>query len=270
MDESQTFELLPTGKTHISFSEVRDWKDCSFRHKLKYVKKIDLGRPGPLLDFGTAVHASCENFLKTRAMNAKIATDIIESVWDKNKLLDGFDPKSLPNFLAEANSILEDVPSFMDKTFPEWEFLDAEHQLYEPIDGHKQAFKGFIDGVIKCKNSKGKDIVWLIDWKTTSWGWGRDKKEDPMVRTQLILYKNYWSSKMKIDPKNVRCAFVLLKRSAKPGNHCELVTTSVGDVTTGRSLKVINNMISCVKKGVAIKNKASCTYCDYKATEHCP
>ncbi len=264
------YEELPTGKKHISFSEVRDWKDCSFRHKLKYVQKIDLGKPGPLLDFGTAVHASCENFLKTRKMDASIATKMIESVWKKNVLIEGFEPKTLPNFIAEANSILADVPTFVDQTFPNWEFLDAEHQLYEPIDGQPHAFKGFIDGVIRAKNSRNKDVVWLLDWKTTSWGWGREKKEDPMVRAQLVLYKNFWSEKMKVDPKDVRCAFVLLKRSAKPGNHCELVTTSVGDVTTGRSLKVLNNMLACVKKGVAIKNRASCQYCDYKGTEHCP
>src|SRR5690348_365947 len=105
MADEKKFELLPTGKSHISFSEVRDWKDCSFRHKLKYIKKIDLGKPGPLLDFGTAVHASCENFLKTRKMDASIATNMIENVWKKNVLIEGFEPAGMPNFIAEATSI---------------------------------------------------------------------------------------------------------------------------------------------------------------------
>lgn len=268
-DPNPKFVDLPTGKPHVSFSEIREWKECSFRHKLKFVLKIDLGKPGPLMDFGTAVHASCEKFLRTRVMDPSIATDMIKKVWEKNKDLVGFEPAGLPKFLKEAEDICADVPKWMEETFPEWEFVDAEHYLYEPIEGHPHAFKGFIDGVIRCKNAKGKWLFWLIDWKTTSWGWNTYKKSDDMVRAQLVLYKNYWAVKTGNDPKDVRCGFVLLKRAAKPGAHCELITTSVGDVTTGRSLKIINNMVTSVKKGIALKNRASCTYCDYKDTPHC-
>jgi len=270
MNATQTqFEDLPTGKPHVSFSEIRDWSDCSFRHRLKFVQKIVEFRPGPLMDFGTACHASCENFLKTRVMDPAIATDMIKKVWEKHKEYPGFEPSTIPGFIKEAEDILADVPSWMEKTFPNWEFIDAEHQLYEPIAGHPHAFKGFIDGVITCKGPKNKQLVWLIDWKTTGWGWTKYKKSDSMVSAQLVLYKNFWSAKTGTDPKDVRCGFVLLKRSAKPGAHCELLTTSAGAVTTGRSLKVINNMIGSVKKGIAIKNRTSCTYCDYRETEHC-
>lgn len=258
---------LPTGKPHISFSEYRDWKDCSYRHKLKHVKKIDLGKPGPLLDFGTAVHAACEQFLKTRVMDASIATKMIASAWEKNKDVKGFEPATVPVFQNEATNILADVPAFMEETFPGWEYIDAEHQLYETIEGHPHAFKGFIDGIIRTKDKK--DLVWLIDWKTTSWGWDMRKKTDETVRTQLVLYKTFWARKMGVDLKDIRCGFVLLKRSAKPNQHCELVPTSVGEVTANKSLKVINNMLSSVKKGIALKNRSSCTYCEYHKTEHC-
>lgn len=268
-DPNPQYELLPTGKPHVSFSELREWKDCSYRHKLHQIMKIDMFKPGPLMDFGTACHASCENFLRTRVMDPKIATDMIRAMWEKNKDFKGYEPAGLPKFIAEAEAILADVPAWMEETFPGWEFIDAEHQLYEPIEGSKQAFKGFIDGVIKCISPKGKVLYWLIDWKTTSWGWTADKKSDVMIRAQLILYKNFWSKKTGTDPKDVRCGFVLLKRAAKPGAHCELLAASVGEVSTERSLKVINNMLSSVKKGIAIKNRASCTYCDYKDTIHC-
>jgi hypothetical protein len=260
---------LPTGKPHISFSEIRTWKECSYRHKLQHVLKIDLGKPGPLMDFGTAVHASCENFLKTRVMDVSIATNLIKSVWEKNKDIEGFELSTIDKFIKEATDILADVPKWMDESFPNWEFIDAEHYLYEPIDGHPHAFKGFIDGVIKCNSSKNKPIIWLIDWKTTSWGWSMDKKTDDMIKSQLILYKNFWTNKTQTNPKDVRCGFVLLKRAAKPGNHCELISVSVGDVTTNRSLKIVNNMLSSVKRGIAIKNRSSCTYCEYKDTPHC-
>lgn len=267
--EKPKFELLPTGKAHISFSELRDWRDCSYRHKLKYVMKIDLGRPGPLLDFGTAVHASCEDFLKTREMKPQIAVDMIREIWEKNKEVKGFEPATVEGYVKEAQDILADVPAWMDETFPDWEFVDAEHYLYEAIDNKPHAFKGFIDGIIKCKGARGKMLFWLLDWKTTGWGWSAEKKGDPMVCAQLVLYKNFWSQKTGTDPKMVRCGFVLLKRSAKKDKHCELVTTSVGEVTTTRSLTVINSMLGSVKKGIAIKNRLACTFCDYYGTEHC-
>lgn len=260
---------LPTGKPHVSFSEIRDWKECGYRHKLKHVQKIDLGKPGPFMDFGTAVHSACEKFLRTRVMDAAIATDAIRKSWEKNAGIEGFEPEKLQGFLNEADGILADVPSWLEETFPGWVFIDAEHLLYEPIEGQEQAFKGFIDGVISCKGPRGNDLVWLLDWKTTSWGWDVRKKGDDLVRAQLVLYKNFWSTKTDTDPKVVRCGFVLLKRSAKPGKHCELVTASVGDVTTGRSLTVVNNMLSSVKKGIALKNRNSCQYCDYHNTEFC-
>lgn len=275
--EQAKYTNLPTGKPHVSFSEMRTWKECSYRHKLQHVMKIDLSKPGPLMDFGTAVHASCEDYLKTRVMKPEIAVEMIRKVWEKNKDLKVIDKDgkervifdNVEQYVKEANDILADVPKWLEETFPNWEFVDAEHYLYEKIGDTPHAFKGFIDGVIKCKGARNKVITWLIDWKTTSWGWTMDKKSDDMVRAQLVLYKNFWSKKFGTDPRDIRCGFVLLKRTAKPGQHCELVTASIGDVTTGRSLKVLTNMLSCVKKGIAIKNRNSCQYCDYHGTEWC-
>jgi hypothetical protein len=91
-----------------------------------------------------------------------------------------------------------------------------------------------------------------------------------MVKAQLALYKNYWCQKNpQVQMKDVRCGFVLLKKSAKPGDHCELFSVSLGEVPIQRSLKVVSNMLSAVKKGIAIKNRDSCTWCEYKNTEHC-
>lgn len=267
--DTSIYDLLPTGKHHVSFSEAREWVECSWKHKLHHVKRIDMDEPGPLMDFGTACHAACESFLRTREMDISIATKMIRDVWEKNKELKGFEPESVPGFLEQATAILIEVPTWMDEQFPGWEYVDAEHFLYEQIPGKPHAFKGYIDAIIKCKDKRGKECFWLIDWKTSSWGWKMQKKNDPMVRSQIVLYKKFWCSKTGTDPKQVKCGFVLLKRTAKPGNRCELLTVSAGDVTMDRSLKVITNMVSSVKKGFAIKNRTSCLYCPYKNTEHC-
>lgn len=262
---------LPTGKPHISFSEMKTWTECTYRHKLQFVDKVGEFKPGVHMDFGTAIHSACEHFLRTKVIDEKVFLTKFHELWKEHtpSAPDVYTVSAFKNFVLEARAMLPEIPGWFDTTFPGWEFVDAEHQLYEKIKGHPHAFKGFIDCVIRVPGPRNKMLTWVLDFKTTSWGWNMQKKSDETVRAQLVLYKNYWSSKTNTNPKDVRCGFVLLKRAAKPGAHCELITASVGDVTTGRSLKVINNMITSVKKGIAFKNRASCTYCDYRDTPHC-
>jgi hypothetical protein len=266
------FDVLLTGKQHISFSELRNWAECSWRHKLFFVKKIGVNEPSPYLDFGTAIHASCEKFLKTRVIDVPLAMEILINAWKEHGAagVKGFEPEMLEKYLDEAEGILEDLPEYFDKTFPGWEYVDAEHALYEQILTKPYAFKGFIDGIIRVPGKRGKFVYWLIDWKSSSRGWFKEKRMDKLTHAQLILYKNYWTAKMSdINPKDVKCGFVILVRSAKPGKHCNLFKLSVGAVSTERALKIVTNMVTAIGKGIAVKNRYSCTYCQYKDTEFC-
>ena len=271
---------FPTNKPHISFSEIKCWKECSYRHKLSYIDKIDTFEPSPYLDFGTAVHEGCETYLKTKTVDTDKLTSDIRSAWKKN----GFDNpewisrhaswfKHQPEdvWIKWASNMWAEVPEFLDTTFPGWSCFEAEEYLYESIENRDVKFKGFIDGVIKVPKKRGTGHnYWIIDWKTAgSWGWRRDKKQDLGMTAQLILYKHFWSRKHNIPLEDIRCGFVLLKRGAKPGKICELVPVSVGPKSLDKGLKLLSNMISSVKRGMFLKNRDACTYCQFKDTEHC-
>jgi len=190
---------------------------------------------------------------------------MLKKAWEKNSY-----EESLEKAILEAEQILSEIPTFYEQTFPGWEPVAAELALYEPVQGHKNAFKGFVDAIIKTKGKRGEDIYWILDAKTTQRGWFKEKRSDEMVKAQLALYKNYWCQKHPDVPfKDVRCGFVLLKKAAKQGDHCELFSVSLGEVPIKRSLKVVGNMLTSVKRGIAIKNRDACTYCEYKGTEHC-
>lgn len=264
-------KIFPTGKHHISFSEVKQWSECSYRHKLQHIDKINLDKPGPALSFGTAVHAACEDFLETRQMKPEIAITSLKKAWDEAEDKTVFSQSALQQAEVDATEILAEIPDFMDKTFPNWEFHTAEEQLYEAIDGHDDVkFKGFIDGVLTCDGKRGEKLHWIIDWKTSNRGWLKDKRQDFMTRAQVVLYKNFWQQKnSSVDIKDLRCGFVILKRSAKKTNHCEFLSISAGPITIKKSLKVVNNMITSVKRGIYLKNKNSCKYCVYLNTPHC-
>ena len=272
-------KLLPTGKPHVSFSEIKNWKECAYRHKLTYVDKIDMFEPSPYLDFGTAVHEGCETLLETKQIDKKKLLNDITTAWEKHGFGDPEWYEKMPGWYKHApveewcewaSNMWDDVPGFLDETFPGWEVIKAEEQLYEPIEGSFVKFKGFIDAVIVAPDKRGNNKVWILDWKTSqSYGWRREKKQDILMTAQLILYKHFWSKKHNVPLKDIRCGFILLKRGGKPGNMCELVPVSVGPKSLERATKMMSNMIKAVSKGFYLKNRNSCKFCPYKDTKYC-
>ena len=271
---------FPTKKEHVSFSEIKCWKECSWRHKLVHIDKIDMSEPSPYLDFGTAVHEGCETYLKTRKTDKQKLFKDIKLAWDKYGFEDPEWVKKQPGWYKYApvdewcqwaSNMWDEVPKFLEDTFPEWECFEAEEMLYESVENKNLNFKGYIDGVIKVPKKNGKGhLYWIIDWKTSqAYGWRRQKKQDILMTAQLILYKSFWAKKHNIPLEDIRCGFVLLKRGGKPGKICELVQVSVGPKSLERGLKILNNMISSVRSSMFLKNRDSCRYCQFKDTEYC-
>lgn len=271
---------FPTGKPHISFSEWKNWKECPFRHKLSYIDKIDTFSPSPFLDFGTAVHEGAESFLNEGTIPREKLVNEIREAWAKN----GFDNTDwvekqpgwykyhpVDEWVDWANNMWDEIPQFLDETFPGWEPVIAEEELYEVIPGVDVKFKGFIDVIIKQPRKNGTWKYWILDWKTASpRGWSRDKKQDFSMQAQLILYKHFWGTKNNINMRDIGCGFILLKRGGKIGNICSLVSVSAGPKMMDKAQKTIRSMVKSVKKGMFLKNRNSCTFCDFKDTEHCP
>lgn len=288
IDDSKDLPILPNHKPHVSYSEVRNWKECAWRHKLAYIDKIDSFEPSPYLSYGTAVHDGIENFLLTGNMDIPAVLSEIKKEWDTHgfdskafikkqadhRASNGWKPKDhvyIDTWLQYATDSLEEIPDFLSNQFGDYEVISAEEQLYEHVPAVDAYFKGFIDALIKTKDAKGKETYWVIDWKTAGdKGWFASKKRDILTWAQIALYKHFWRSKNNIDIKSVKCGFVLLKRGAKPGNICELVKVSVGPKAEDKCMSILRSMVLSMKRGIYLKNRRSCLFCDYKGTEHCP
>ena len=270
---------FPTNKAHISYSEVRCWKECPYRHKLQHIDKIDMFKPSPYLDFGIAIHEGCESYLKTGSIDSEKLFKDIRDAWEKN----GFDDPewvkrqpgwykyhNIDEWCSWASNMWSEIPAFLDKTFPDWEYVSAEEQLYEPVENKDISFKGFIDGIIKVPRKNGTYKYWVIDWKTAkSYGWDRRKKQDFLTQAQIVLYKHYWATKNDIPLKDVGCGFVLLKRNGPKGKVCDFLPISAGPKMLERANKMVGSMISSTRKGLFFKNRDSCRFCDYYDTKHC-
>ena len=278
---------FPTSKPHISYSEVRVWKECPYRHKLTYIDKIATDEPSPYLSYGTALHAALEDFLETKKMNTEIALTQIRSEWEKHgfdsdewiqgqadyRASQGWRPKPhnyLPEWLEWAENSLNDIPAFLDSEFDEWETVSAEEELYEFVEGYDIFFKGFIDALLKVK-IKGKEYYYVLDWKTAGdKGWFASKRRDILTWAQIALYKSFWMRKNNLDTKQVKCGFVLLKRGASPTQTCELVKVSVGPKAEENALSIMRSMVRNVRRGIFLKNRNSCLFCEFKNTQACP
>ena len=167
----------------------------------------------------------------------------------------------------------------MSEQFGNWELIDAEHELYENIDQSDIKFKGFVDCIIKTKNSKGKDEIWIIDWKTTgASGWdgfkqpnGKfyAKKSDFTYTSQIGFYKKFISEKLGIDLKDIKCAFIFLKRGTTQEKSIDILKVSAGPKFIEKVDKLLKQMINMVNKGMYFKNQENCKYCPFANSEHC-
>ena len=272
-------------KEHVSYSEVKQWKECGWRHKLIYIDKISTFEESPHLHYGTIIHDACEHFLKTKEMKVDEVKKSIKKAWndhgfDSNDFitlqtmraeLQGWKYKHNPikDWLAWAEASLLSLPAFLDENFPEWEFVSAEDALYEQISGFDTKFKGYIDCIIKVKKGN-KYKYWILDWKTSSGrGWSLDKQRDFLVQAQVILYKHFWGTKNQIELKDIQCGFVLLKKVKTIGKSCQLIKVSSGPKSLEKSNKLVRSMIKTVEKQMFLKNRHSCKFCDFYNTEHC-
>ena len=280
-------KAFPTGKGHISFSEVKAWAECPFRHYLMYVEKINTYNDNPYADFGTTIHNAIEEFLNGKAFDLDDINKKLDEIWDKGgydtpEYIKGVEEdrasngwkythESLDDYKSSAKNIIGDFELFMNETFPGWEPISAEVELYEPLNEDLK-FKGFIDCVIAKPKKPGSDKVeyWIIDWKTTGkTGWFYKKKKEFLSLAQVGLYKNYWASKFGIPVKDIKAGYVFLKRGAKPGKTCELLEGAASPKFIEKTDELVKKMISNVQKGVKLKNYNNCTFCAYKGTEHC-
>lgn len=256
---------FPTQKEHVSFSEIKEWKECPHKHWLHHVKKIDLFKPNVHTEFGKAVHESCEHYLNTEEIDVAIATKQIEEQWEKYELED------LEHYIGGAAAVLDELPVFMDLTFPDWEPVAAEAYLYESLPKREGLhFKGYIDGIIKVG-----DIYWILDWKTCAKPWKKWKREEETLKYQLVYYRDFWAAKNRIPREQVKCGFVTLAYGADlKAARCELIEVEPTRERRIGALNVLNDMIDTVQSKRHRKIKkgkwgSNCKYCDYRQSEYC-
>ena len=259
-------------KKHISYSELKNWNDCAYKHKLIYIDEIKKFIGNEYTAFGQAIHDTCEQLLISGSTESEsyfkhkfmhhledlkckgvdFKDDLVKSMWERGPKLPSQLMPALNNYLGE------------------FEVVETECLLYERMSSEEDEdfyFKGYIDAVLKTKDGK----YHIFDWKTCSWGWDARKKNDRMITYQLTLYKHYFSVKNKIDPDNIETHFGLIKRTAKT-KQVEIFKVPNGKRKIENALKLLNVAVYNIQNKRHIKNRLSCTSgygCEFYNTKFC-
>jgi ATP-dependent exoDNAse (exonuclease V) beta subunit len=266
-EKEQDAVALP--KKRISYSELKIWNDCSFRHKLTYLDNLSNFKGNEHTAFGKAVHSVCEKLVIDEGINTNL--EFKKAFRNEIKTLDAnntkLDKSLVVNMLSQTENIFDKILPNLKKYFDNYTIFSIEEMLYESIDEFKTdyKFKGFIDIVLKTNDGK----YHIIDWKTCSWGWKSQKKSEAMTVYQLSLYKHFFSKKHNIPLDNIETHFALLKRTAKK-NNVEIFRVSNKSKRISNALGVLEKAIFNIKSKNYVKNKLSCKYCEFKNTAHCP
>ena len=205
--------------SHISYSELKEWTDCAWKHKLNYIEKIKEFKGNEHTSFGSALHTVCEVIVQKpdeKDLDILFEQEFIKNlkkVKEADSQID-FSADLVSSMRSQGKHIIQFILPALKKYFGKFELVSVEEQLYEPIENEKinKNFKGFIDLVVYTPDTKKYHI---IDWKTCSWGWDSRKKTDKMITYQLSLYKHFWAKKHEKNHKDVATHFALLKRTAK-------------------------------------------------------
>lgn len=271
MSEQNIETFFPTGKNHVSFSEISTFSTCNFKHHLQYV--LGHKTSSIFLEFGNLLHASIDKTFKSNKHYhwisfGKNLKKYINKTNTENKDKQDFVPLVFDDWFLQGLEIYKQIFPWINSNFPGYKLYGSEIDIYCNIpDMNGAFFKGFIDLVIE---HEGK--YHIIDFKTTSWGWDAEKRSDTHKQYQLTLYKDFLCRRDGIDPKNVHTHFLLLKRTPPKKDPCtqELVTITSGPKKINNANLWLQKNANGIKSKRRLKNRAACRMCDFRNTKLCP
>ena len=265
--------------SHISYSELKEWTVCAWKHKLNYIDKIKQFKGNEHTAFGSALHTVCEiivqdhdNEKKSEGLEDLFEKEFLQNLQKikKSSPMIEFSENLLNSMRTQGKHLIQFILPALKKHFGKFDLISVEEKIYENIDNKlEKNFKGFIDLVIYTPETKKYHV---IDWKTCSWGWDNRKKTDKMITYQLTLYKHFWAKKHDKNYKDITTHFALLKRTAKK-NNVEIFKVTNGEKKISNALKLLNKAVYNINKCNYVKNRLSCYgkygVCEYYKTKHC-
>jgi len=283
----------------ISISQINMFQNCNKQWALRYKD-----RNKPFISnihsiFGTAIHKTVQHYLNTMYETTGVEADKIELDYYFKEILlreyqTGYKKNkghfSTPEELREAYDDGVEILKYFKKkkgvyfNKKGWYLIGCEMPIQiTPIKTYSNVvFVGYLDIVMYHEPT---NTIKIIDIKTSKTTWNKKKKNDKGVRSQLILYKYFFSKLYDFPIENIEIEFFIVKR--KLYENCDFVQKRIqifvppsGKTSINFSLKIVNDFIKrCFEPNGKIieqhykKNISewSCRFCPWKFDEvNCP
>ena len=281
VDPSPTRERGST----ISFSQMSTYLQCPKKWDYAYKQNIKLAGGSEATVTGTAVHETVQDYLKIYYSESKKAADaavgdkeltahFVEAVRSDIKEGAKLDGMILRQSLAQAIECVSYFKKNVPKFFPKrgWELVEIEYALDEPIGNTGYTFKGFIDVLLREKDT-GRYVI--IDFKVSRRGWNAKTKKDDEKVAQLRLYKHFLSQKLDIPYHLIDVEYHIFKKELNenaewPDKRLTKFKPANGSVTVGKAQKLLNQVIQDITTKDTFEKTPSwfaCSFCSYNASD---
>jgi len=272
----------------ISYSQYSTWKQCPWKFKLSYIDNNRIFAPNIHLIFGSSIHLTLQKYLSIFYMtNEKKANELNMFKFLKEAMISEYNKylkKGHIDFttLDEFNEFYADgveIINFFKKRRADY-FPKKDHVLIGcevPINyklKDELVFNGYLDVVIK--NIKTHRIK-IIDFKKSYSGWRPKAANDKVKRSQLQMYKIFYSKEFNIPINNIDVEFLILKQKVYetpmgfPGKRIQRVVPPTGKITMNVVNKNINEFVDIIfDDGVYNKDSEYIKNPDINICKWCP
>lgn len=286
----------------MSYTQSNNLKPdaCLYRWKLRRIDNINLFKPNIYTLFGSAVHKTCQDWIRViynKTKREAMQMDLVDIFKKKLMTIYKKEKSQYQEDFVTMNEIKEAVldarkifPDFKKKWFEYfgvrgWKLEGIEKiisvNLRDGVSNLK--FFGKVDVVIySCQDDK----YYIIDLKTSFNGW--NKEQARKKRDQLLYYKKFYAKQYKIPLNKIVPMFIILRRKVFGEKDMDFKVSRVSKKVPPSkralksSIKTLNENIDrvfeeknnqiVVKKDIDFKVNPSpenCKWCPYKDTKYC-
>ena len=278
----------------ISHSQFTSYNECNLKWKLRYIDKLSLSGGNIHTLFGSAMHTVLQEYLVTMYNKSIVEADKLdlESML-KDEMIKEFniikarwktipcEQKDLVEFYQDGVEIIKHFHKHRNKYFMKknYELIGVEVPIFMNIQEGVQ-LKSFLDVVIRNKIS---GTITIIDLKTATRGWWDYQKKDFYKKSQLLMYKQFYSEKFNVPLDKIDVYFLILKRkiakkSDFPISRLQRFEPAHGKPSVNKTMKAFHEFRELIfdSKGnhrtdreYPAKPGSACKFCEFYDTEHC-
>ena len=278
----------------ISHSQFTAYNECNLKWKLRYIDKLSLSGGNIHTLFGSAMHTVLQEYLTTMYNKSIVEAERLKlDVMLKEQMIKEFniirarwkkipcEQKEMIEFYQDGIEIIKHFRKHRNKYFMKknYELVGIEVPIFMNIQEGVQ-LKSFLDVVIRNKVS-GR--ITIIDLKTATRGWWDYQKKDFYKKSQLLMYKQFYSEKFDVSLDKIDVYFLILKRkiakkSDFPISRLQKFEPAHGKPSVNKTMKAFHEFRELIfdskgeyrtNRDYAAKPGSACKFCEFYDTEHC-